>query len=111
VTLWVALPNRPQHLGYPPSYERVKTTHLVWLFLVYTNYMITVYSTPICAYCKQVKQYLDKKGRAYTEVDLEQHPDKRQELYEATGAMTVPITEVDGEFVVGYNLGKLSSLL
>lgn len=73
--------------------------------------MITVYSTQTCAYCKQVKQYLTKKGREFNEVDLDDNPDKRQELYERTNMMVVPITEIDGELVVGYNLGKIASLL
>ena len=73
--------------------------------------MITVYSTVNCAYCKQVKQYLTKKGRAFEEVDLDNDPDKRQELYERTQMMVVPITEIDGRLVVGYNLSEIASLL
>lgn len=73
--------------------------------------MITVYSTQTCAYCKQVKQYLTKKGREFNEVDLDDNPDKRQELYLRTNMMVVPITEIDGRLVVGYDLGKIASLL
>lgn len=79
--------------------------------MLYNGYMITVYSTNTCAYCKQVKQYLTKKGKEFSEVDLDENPAKRQELYLRTNIMIVPITEIDGQLVVGYNLGKLAKLI
>jgi len=58
-----------------------------------------------------VKKWLDLKGKVYEVVDLDSNPDKRQELIQATGAMTVPITEVDGQYVIGWNVGKLASMV
>lgn len=73
--------------------------------------MTKIYTTKTCAYCGMVKKFLTAKGHAYEVVDLDDNPSERQRLYEATGAMTVPITEIKDQFVVGWNPGKLSQLL
>ncbi len=73
--------------------------------------MITVFTTTTCAYCKMVKQYLTLKGKEFNVVNLEEHPEKRQELFEKTGALTVPITQVGDEFVIGWNRQKFAEVL
>ena len=71
----------------------------------------TVYTTETCAYCKQVKDYLTKKNIPFNTVDLTNNPEKAQELYEKTGALTAPITEHKGKFVIGANYPRLSEIL
>lgn len=73
--------------------------------------MITVYTTKTCAYCDMVKQFLNLKKKDYKVVDLEENPEVRQELFEKTGAMTVPITEAGGEFVIGWNRQRLAEVI
>lgn len=70
-----------------------------------------VYTTKTCAYCGMVKKYLDMKGIKYETIDLDDNPAMRQELLEKTGAMTVPITENNGKFVIGWNPGQLSAII
>ena len=73
--------------------------------------MITVFTTKTCAYCKMVKQYLTMKGREFQVVDLEEQPEKRQELFEKTGALTVPQTQIGNKIVVGWNRSALADAL
>jgi glutaredoxin len=77
---------------------------------------ITIYTTNNCAYCVMVKKYLGMKGMNYEEVNVEEHPDRRAEAIELSGAMTVPVTVVtktdDSRHVtVGYNPSSLASAL
>lgn len=72
---------------------------------------MTVYTTNSCAYCVMVKKYLTAKNVQFTEVNLEDNPEKRQELFERTGAMTVPITEKDGQYVIGWSPSELAKLI
>lgn len=72
---------------------------------------MTVYTTSICAYCKMVKQYLTGKNVEFETINLDEKPELRQELFEKTGAMTVPITEHNGIYVIGWNPAKLNALL
>ena len=73
--------------------------------------MITVFTTKTCAYCKVVKQYLTTKGKEFQVVDVEEQPEKRQELFEKTGVMTVPITQVDDQYIVGWNRSRFAEVL
>jgi len=73
--------------------------------------MITVFTTKTCAYCKVVKQYLTTKGKEFQVVDVEEQPEKRQELFEKTGVRTVPITQVDDQYIVGWNRSRFAEVL
>lgn len=73
--------------------------------------MITVFTTKTCAYCQMVKQYLTAKGKEFEVVDLSENPQKHQELIEKTGVMTVPITQVGDQYVIGFNRARLAEVL
>lgn len=73
--------------------------------------MITVFTTNTCAYCKMVKQFLTMKGKEYEVINLDDNPEMRQSLIEKTGAMTVPITKVKDDYIIGWNPGKLMAAI
>ncbi len=75
---------------------------------------ITVYTTNTCQYCNMVKKWLDNKGLSYNTVNLDEQPEKQKEVYEKSGALTVPVTLIEKEdsheeVVVGFNLPRLAS--
>lgn len=77
---------------------------------------ITVFTTTTCAYCPMVKKYLDGKGIKYDVVNLDEQPEKQKEIYEKSGALTVPVTLIEKEdrteeVVIGFNLPKLSTAI
>jgi glutaredoxin len=74
---------------------------------------ITIFTTNTCAYCVMVKKYLAAKGHIFEEVNLDQSPERQQEAYQLSGALTTPVTVVTKdddtrEVIVGYNLSKLA---
>jgi glutaredoxin 3 len=74
---------------------------------------ITIFTTNTCAYCVMVKKWLVAKGHTYQEVNLDQHPERQQEAFKLSGALTTPVTVVtkaddSREVIVGYNLAKLA---
>lgn len=74
---------------------------------------ITIFTTTTCAYCPMVKRFLQAKGLAYDEVNLDQNPERQAEALALSGALTVPVTVVTKQddtqaVVVGYNLAKLA---
>lgn len=74
---------------------------------------ITIFTTNTCAYCVMVKKWLGNKGHQYEEVNLDEQPERREEVLKMSGAMTVPVTIVtknddSQEVVVGFNLAKLA---
>lgn len=74
---------------------------------------ITIFTTNTCAYCVMVERFLDMKGMKYEVINLDDHPERQQEAFSLSGALTVPITVVTKEddsrhVVVGYNLAQLA---
>ena len=57
------------------------------------------------------KEFLTEKGIEFTDYDLSVDMEKREEVVKKTGQMAVPVIEVDGEMMVGFDKDKLSSLL
>ena len=64
---------------------------------------VIVYTTSYCAYCRSAKALLDRKGVAYTEVDVSSDDDRRTWLVESTGRRTVPQIFIDDRSVGGFD--------
>ena len=76
-----------------------------------TTKRVTIYSTPTCPYCRQAKDYLTSKSIAFTELNVATDLDARNVMVQRSGQLGVPVIEVDGQVVVGFNRGKLDELL
>ncbi|MFN4154406.1 MAG: glutaredoxin 3 [Paracoccaceae bacterium] len=63
---------------------------------------VEIYTTPYCPYCIAAKRLLDRKGAAYTEMDVSRDPALRQAMtVRAGGARTVPQIFIGGQHVGG----------
>lgn len=62
---------------------------------------VTIYVTGYCPYCHRAKALLDRKGVAYTAIDVSNDREKRAWLTEVTGQHTVPQTFINGRPVGG----------
>ena len=73
---------------------------------------VVIYSTPTCPYCKRAKDYLSRKGIAYTDINVAQDREKAREMIQKSGQMGVPVIIIgDNEIVVGFNQSLLDQLL
>ena len=72
---------------------------------------IKIYSTPTCPYCHMLKEYLDEKGFAYEDVNVAQDLAARKDMIEKSGQMGVPVSDIDGEIVVGFAKDRVNELL
>lgn len=71
---------------------------------------VIIYTTPWCAFCKHVEAYLDEKKIAYELIDVQADPAKAQEMIDKSGQMGVPVTDVHGKIVVGFDKPKLDEI-
>jgi glutaredoxin 3 len=62
---------------------------------------ITVYTGSFCGYCVRVRALLERRGIAYTEVSVEDHPDLRDELLARSGRRTLPQVYVGERYIGG----------
>jgi glutaredoxin len=61
-------------------------------------------------FCARVKEFLRKNNIAFTDRDITSDETALEEL-EHLGVMTTPVTVVDGEKVIGYDVNRLKALL
>lgn len=73
--------------------------------------MITVYSADWCAFCHAVKQYFDKLGVKYEDRNIETNPDYLKESVEKSGQMGIPVIDIDGTIIVGFDRPRIDQAL
>ena len=72
---------------------------------------VTIYSTPTCGYCHVAKDFLAANNVSYVEKNVAADLVARQEMLEKSQQMGVPVIDVKGSIMVGYNESKLRELL
>lgn len=72
---------------------------------------ITLYSTPSCPYCKLVKEYLKESSIAFNELDVSQDNESIQKMVKLSGQMGVPVIDVNGQIIVGWNKNALDEVI
>lgn len=72
---------------------------------------IVVYSTNSCPHCVYLKDWLKEKNIEFEEINVGEDKEAAKEMVEKTGQMGVPVTEIDGQFVIGFDKEKLKELL
>lgn len=72
---------------------------------------VTVYSTTWCGYCHAAKQYFDKMGVTYKDIDVEQDQAAAAFIVDKTKQMGVPVIQIDDEFIVGFDRPKIDAAL
>ncbi|MFA6407311.1 MAG: glutaredoxin family protein [Candidatus Paceibacterota bacterium] len=72
---------------------------------------ITIYSTPSCVYCKMAKAYFDQKGVTYTEKDVFADEKAREEMIQKSGQLGVPVIDIGGQIVIGFDKSIINNLL
>ncbi|MBI4143027.1 glutaredoxin family protein [Candidatus Uhrbacteria bacterium] len=72
---------------------------------------ITIYSTPSCPYCKMAKEYLAGKQFTYADIDVAADSAKADEMIKKSGQMGVPVIDIDGTIIVGFDKPKINAAL
>jgi len=73
--------------------------------------MVKLYSTPTCVYCKTLAGYLKKNGIEFEEIDISKDEQQLQKMIKDSGQMAVPVVDIDGEIIIGFDKQKIDSLL
>lgn len=72
---------------------------------------VILFSTPTCGYCRQAKNYLRERGIRFKEVDVSRDPAAARDLARRSGQMGVPVLDIGGQMIVGFNRPKINQLL
>jgi len=72
---------------------------------------IRLFTTPICPYCFSLKRFLQEKGIEVEEIDVSENEIALEEMINETKQTTVPVLDIDGEFLVGFDRKKICEIL
>lgn len=75
------------------------------------SHEVIIYTTPSCSWCQATKDYLRAREIDFTEVDVSADPDRAREMVEKSGQYGVPVLEIDGELIVGFDRARIDELL
>lgn len=73
--------------------------------------VIKVYSTPTCPYCTMAKDYLKEKNVSFSDLNVAQDTNAAEEMVRKSGQMGVPVLDVNGKIIVGFDKPKIDSAL
>jgi glutaredoxin 3 len=72
---------------------------------------VIVYSTSTCPYCVMAKNYLESLNVEFEYVNVQEDKAKAQEMIEKSGQMGVPVLDIGGEVIVGFNKPAVDAAL
>lgn len=73
--------------------------------------MVKVFSTPTCPFCVAVKEFFKDNDIEFEDLDVAENEVARNEMIEKSGQMGVPVIEINGQIVIGFDQGKIKKLL
>lgn len=73
--------------------------------------MIKIYTTQTCPYCVMAKDYFKQKGVQYEEIDVSSDEKAREEMINKSNQMGVPVLDIDGAIIVGFNRSEIDRVL
>lgn len=75
------------------------------------EHKVTLFETKTCPWCKKVKEFLEEHKIKYKAIFVDEDQDAAQKMIEKSGQMGVPVTEIDGDIIVGFNKNALAKAL
>lgn len=75
------------------------------------QHRVVVFSTPTCPWCTRAKSYLRERRIAFRDVDVSRDAAAARDLVRRTGQTGVPVIDIDGTLVLGFDKPKVDRLL
>ncbi len=76
-----------------------------------TQNTVIVYSTPSCPYCVYAKEFFTANGITFKDIDVSQDREQAIEMVQKSGQMGVPVIDINGTIIVGFQPEAFSRLL
>jgi glutaredoxin 3 len=73
--------------------------------------VVKVYSTNFCPYCNMAKNFLKDKNVQFEEINVQEDKNAAKEMIEKTGQVGVPVIEINGKTVIGFDRDQIEKLL
>ena len=73
--------------------------------------MIRIFSTPSCPYCVTLKEFLKERGFEFEDLNVATDEKAREEMVQKSQQMGVPVIEINGQIIIGFDKKKIVQLL
>jgi glutaredoxin-like YruB-family protein len=72
---------------------------------------VIVYSTSWCPWCTRTKEFLKENKIAFKDINVEKDQKATKEMMDKSGQMGVPVIDIDGTIIVGFNESEIRKAL
>ena len=72
---------------------------------------VKVYSTPVCPWCVKAKEFLKENKVPFEEINVLADREAASEMIQKSGQMGVPVVDINGEIIVGFNKNAMKKAL
>ena len=72
---------------------------------------VIIYTTPTCVYCRAAEEFFKENNVQYEEKDVAKDEQARNDMVQKSGQLGVPVIDVGGEIVIGFDESRLKELL
>jgi|TARA_Y100000310_G_scaffold345431_1_gene464952 glutaredoxin-like YruB-family protein len=72
---------------------------------------VRVYSTSSCPWCKKLKEFLNEKNIKFENIDVGEDQKAAEEMVKKSGQMGVPVAEINGKIIVGFDKEAIEKAL
>ncbi|HIH20766.1 TPA: NrdH-redoxin [Candidatus Micrarchaeota archaeon] len=76
-----------------------------------TKHQVKIFTTPTCVYCRLAKDFFKQNNVEWQEVDVAKDRNAAMEMIDKSGQMGVPVIEVDGKIIIGFDKPALKQAL
>ena len=76
-----------------------------------TSMTVKIYTTPTCPWCAKTKEWLKQNKIKYTEKNVAEDDQARNEMIKKSSQMGVPVLDVNGTIIVGYDTKAIQKAL
>jgi glutaredoxin-like YruB-family protein len=72
---------------------------------------VIIYTTPTCCFCDKAKVFLEEKSVSFEEINVSLSRDGLKEMRKKSGQMGVPVLDICGRIIIGFNQKKIEDAL
>ncbi|MFZ5881638.1 MAG: glutaredoxin domain-containing protein [Chloroflexota bacterium] len=72
---------------------------------------VIVFSTPTCSFCNLAKKYFRERGVRFKDVDVSRDATAARDMLRRSGQSGVPVIDINGRIIVGFDRPKIDKLL
>ncbi len=72
---------------------------------------VTIYGTSHCPWCQKTREFLKQNKIKFNDINIEENEKARKEIIKKSGQLGVPVIDIDGKIIVGFDESALRKAL